>query len=462
MRKHQLTVYNRQQPIKLKAERVVFYLQGEIIEAVNRKNEEFYLFFYKNRFLTAAKTTKLRRACFIEKAFKSGIVFDGSHPIVSKLLSSNAPCHIIGFDILLKKLNSHYSPHEKSFILTFFESFISKKKLLQEMISIFYDFRRNGQLFHAYQITQIIKEFAPDHNLVKQLTNDVAYQKYAIMYEEKSEELFTKDLLYAEKLYYYEKENLHYFHNYIQLVENQSRWISAIALWIWQVSNQPTKQNYQSLIERLNEQFDDVENIYILEKVSKQIPKFIPIQQDLFQLYVEINDMDKLFRLMKQKEFQLNDKQVQLIGDRLAKTNWEKNSSPLDMETMDALLKPISKEFPDKAEPILTNFVISLLKTKELNEVKNWLKQSQGSYDNFSIYKKVKQMVQLENELDEMQTLGELYFDLKLYDRAIECFSWEMEMKPQDPKPVQWLSKTYREMGMPEESEAYRKHSNTL
>jgi uncharacterized protein HemY len=55
-----------------------------------------------------------------------------------------------------------------------------------------------------------------------------------------------------------------------------------------------------------------------------------------------------------------------------------------------------------------------------------------------------------------MQTLGELYVEFGQYEKAIECFSWEMELKPTNTKPLQWLSKIYREMGMNHEADAFR------
>ncbi|WP_193750887.1 hypothetical protein [Bacillus coahuilensis] len=42
-----------------------------------------------------------------------------------------------------------------------------------------------------------------------------------------------------------------------------------------------------------------------------------------------------------------------------------------------------------------------------------------------------------------------------MHKEAIECFEWEMEMHPQDPLPVKWLTKLYSEMGKKEEAKNY-------
>ena len=65
-------------------------------------------------------------------------------------------------------------------------------------------------------------------------------------------------------------------------------------------------------------------------------------------------------------------------------------------------------------------------------------------------------MVKLNESLDDMQTLGEIYFELQQFEKAIECFSWEMELNPTKTKPLKWLAKAYHEMGQKQESEVYQ------
>ena len=55
-----------------------------------------------------------------------------------------------------------------------------------------------------------------------------------------------------------------------------------------------------------------------------------------------------------------------------------------------------------------------------------------------------------------MMELGQYYAEFKRYDDAIECFSWEMELHPDDSLPVYQLSKMYQHKGMIEEAKAYQ------
>jgi len=112
--------------------------------------------------------------------------------------------------------------------------------------------------------------------------------------------------------------------------------------------------------------------------------------------------------------------------------------------------------FPEKAEMLLENTVIALLKTHEINFINEWLQPFKDNFKSLPIFKKTDTIQQLSNDLDQMQTLGELYYEFSQFEKAIECFSWEMELKPTDPKPIQWIAKLYRERGMIYEADTYR------
>lgn len=450
----QFILYDHQKPIKLKAERVSLYLQGEIIEAFSESNEVYYLFFYKYHFLTAAKATSLRRQSYIEYAFKKGFVFKNPHPFINVLLSSNHPCQIINIKQLLKKLEMVYTPQEEAFILTFFESFVPKKQLFNEIKSKFYEYRRNGQMFLGYRIIRILMDFAPKHSLIKPLANDMSFNKYAVLYNKKSEELFAKDLIFAEKTLYSQKENDQCFQKLVTHLEKESRWIDLIALFIYKLTLTPSVNDYSHLINLLEQHLNENEAVYILEKLSCQLPAFLPLQQDLFNKYVKAHKIEEVFNMLNNYDFKLSNSQVHTFGNMLEHLDSEGHS--LQPQMLNTLLKPVINLFPEKEEKLLNLFVISLLKTHELAYIKELLKPFKENHENHQLFDKIDTMQKLSDTLDQMQTLGELYYEFRQMDKAIECFSWEMELKPTDPKPLQWLSKIYREIGMNHESDAYR------
>ena len=66
-------------------------------------------------------------------------------------------------------------------------------------------------------------------------------------------------------------------------------------------------------------------------------------------------------------------------------------------------------------------------------------------------------MVELLEDPDRMMELGDYYAEFKQFDKAIDCFFWEMELQPQNPSPVWKISKMYQSKGMVKEAAAYQK-----
>ncbi|SEN64570.1 hypothetical protein SAMN05192533_11690 [Mesobacillus persicus] len=454
MKQDEFLLYDYHKSIQLHAERATFYLQGEIIEAFTNGQEVYYLLFFKQQFLTAFKAKSLRRRSFIEKAFKQGMVFEAPHPFIEILLDSNPPLKSISFNQLNKKLQMTYTLQEKAFILTFLESFIQKKQLFDEISSIFYDYRRNGQLSMGYQIVQILKGFAPNHRLVKQLTSNMEYIKYANMYNQTPEKLVAKDPVFAEKYLYSQKDSEQHFQQLSSQYEKESRWLDLMALFIYKLLKTPTTDDYRSLLHLLEKHLNEKDRVVVLEKISTQIPDFLLLQKYLFDHYVSSYNMGEIFKITKRQEFHLSENQAQTFGDLL--NDYDLRPHSLQPEMLKSLMSTVIKFFPEKAERLLHKSVTTLLQAHELPYIKEWLSSFKEVQPQLSLFEKLDTMYEISEDLDQMQTLGELYVEFEQFDKAIECFSWEMELKPTEVKPVQCLMNIYRELGMDQEADAYR------
>ncbi|MBM7572815.1 hypothetical protein [Aquibacillus albus] len=454
MGRTQFLLYNQQKPMKLKAEKVALYRRSQIIEAYSDKNQVYYLFFYKNQLLTATKATKLRRQSFIEHAFKKGMLFKAPHPFIQELLSSNAPCHITRFEPLLTKLKKFYTPQEQAFILTFFDSFISKKQLFNEIKSVYYDYRREGKMFLSYQIIRILKDFAPNNSMVKQLSNDLAFKKISDLYDEEPDKLLVKDQLFAEKILFNDKDNDASFEQLVEIYEKDSSWLDLIALYIDKLLKKPTSNYYKKLKELLELHFDEQNQMYLLESLSHQLSSSSPLKVELFNKYVKTHHLKKIASMISDDGYQLSELQTRDLGEKLEHLDVE--SASHDPEAFLAVLKPVIDLYPDKADMLLKKCFISLLKDHEVTYIQKLLHPFRENHENLQVLKKIDKMQIIEEDLDQMQRLGELYYEFEDLDKAIECFSWEMELKPTNPKPLQWLSKVYRDKGMKDESNAYQ------
>ncbi|QKY68337.1 hypothetical protein [Lentibacillus sp. CBA3610] len=455
MNSDQFHIYGSgQKPIKLRAGRIALYLGAGIIEAWNKKNEAYYLFFYKHDFLTAAKAKKLRRHSFIESAFKQGLVFSAPHPFIDELLSANRQCRITQFDPLLKKLDKQYTPHEKAFILTFFESFISKKRLFNEIKSIFYVYRRNGQNFLGYKIVRILMDFAPDNSLVRQLASDWNFRQYADWYRDQSENVMAKDFIFAEKVLYFEKDKDNCFWQLLTLLHEQSRWMDRMALYGDRLIESPSDDRYDSLFKLLNRYFNNEQIMRYLESIYRQLPRYAPLKQDLLQKYIEMNNMEDVLNMYSDSDISLTIQDTESMAEMLEHLDPESRSfSPEQLHT---LIEVVIDVNPKTAESLIHQYTAALLNTHEPSFIKELLTPFIESRAVHPVYLKIDALVKFNDDLDQMQLLGELYYEFRQFNQAIECFSWETELKPEDPKPIKWLSKTYQELGMKQESEAYR------
>ncbi|GAB4073835.1 hypothetical protein GCM10028778_13380 [Barrientosiimonas marina] len=455
----QFQIYtNSQKALKLRADRITLYQGAQIIEACSSNQSVYYLFFYKHHYLTAVKAKKLRRYSFIASAFKYGMVSSAPHPFIDTLLSENAPCRITGFDPLLQKLDKHYTPQEKAFILTFFESFISKKRLFNEILSVFYGYRRKGQMFLGYRIIRILMDFAPDHSLVRELSNDRQFRKYADLYSAKADKLLSDDLIFAEKVFYAERN--HYFSRLINLLDTQSRWMDMTDLYREALIGTASDEHYQALKAMLDTYLTTEQRTYILEDLYRFLPHYPPLKQDLLTAFIEAADIVNILHLYNDPDLTLNKQQAQAISDLLEKL--DVNTASLTPTSLRTLFELTLQLNPKAAQQLIHDDVSMLLNTHGPCDVKELLEPFYDRPAVHPIYQKIDYLLIHQDDLDHMQVLGELYYEFGQSEQAIDCFSWETELKPDDPKPPKWLAKVYRALDMTQESEAYEQLSVNL
>ncbi|WP_102028814.1 hypothetical protein [Salirhabdus sp. Marseille-P4669] len=455
MQNHTFEVQHHQKTIQLKATKLFIYHQAEIIEAKSKKREVYYLIFYKYQFINAVKATKIRLNSFLARALQTDMAYTPSHPFCEKLLSSHKPYNMMPYQALLTKLKKHYTPQEMAYILTFFESFYPKKQLYQEIKSIFYEYRRNGQLFLGYRILRVLMGFAPGSKFVKDVANDLTFQKYEALYRDMSDELYKKDLLFTEVWLNQHLNHDKSFQQLLHLLKNEERWIDVLGLYAHKLMQNPSEFFYLPLINLLQEHFNEKERLLFLEQLSSKTPTFLPLLQDLFDLYVKMEYMDQVLTLLSTGSFKLHKEQMEKLSEMLE--TQKMNTDVLEPKKLQIVIKHILHKFPEKAEGLLHKYVKELLEIKEPAYIKEWLTPFLELCSDQTIFEQIEVMEKESRELENMQALGELYYEFQQFDKALECFSWEMELNPSDPKPLQWLSKVYADMGNTDEADAYRK-----
>ncbi|TRM11663.1 hypothetical protein FH966_08190 [Lentibacillus cibarius] len=457
----QTILYNRRKkPIAMEPSRIALYRQCEVVEAISENNDMYYLFFYHYRFLTAAKASKLKRGSFIASTFQHGMVFDAPHPFIEYLITSNQPLHIKGFDTLIKDLDKRYSSLEKAFILTFFESFLSKKRLFEEIKSTFYAYRRKGQNFYGYQIIRILMDFAPGHSFVRQMSGDSIFRQYQDSYSRCDEAILSADPIFFEKIAFANMDSHTWFQKLITHLDQSSRWLDLLAIYCFRLINHPSIHVYEPFKEIAVSHLNAHQVMQLQEQLHQQSPPFAPLERDLLVQYAEVNHVKQVLMMLESLDIELYDEQKDTIRGLLLQLDPQSHS--LSPELFPALTRAVTVFCPEQAHELLHTYIAALLADYEPGYIKSILEPFSEHRAIHPLYLKMDRMSQFSNDLEHMQALGELYEEFGRSHEAIACFSWEMELKPHDPEPVKRLSKIYKDAGNVQEAEAYRQLLKTM
>ncbi|RYG72019.1 hypothetical protein EU245_11990 [Lentibacillus lipolyticus] len=461
MSNNQFILYNRRKkPIVFEPSRVALYRQCEVVEAVSENNDMYYLFFYNYRFLTAAKATKLKRRSFIASALQHGMVFEAPHPFIECLFSSNQALQMKGFDTLIKELDKRYSLLEKAFILTFFESFISKKRLFEAIKAIFYIYRRSGQNFNGYQIIRILMDFAPGHSFVRQMAADKSFRQYKDQYDQHDEAVLSADPVFFEKVAYANSDDNTYLQQLITHLEQSSRWIDVLALYSIHFVKNPATHTYDSLISIAASHLTAHQVTQLQEKLYQHSPHFAPLERALLTSYAKGNQVVHVLTMLDGLASELHDEQYTAIREMFFRLDLQQHTLPPAL--LPALIRSVTLFDQKQADELLHTFISALLVEYEPGYMKTVLQPFMDNQSIHPVYLKLDRMDRFSNDLEQMQALGELYDEFNQPSKAIECFSWEMELKPDDPAPLKGLSKIYRQLGHEQEAKAYRTLLQTI
>lgn len=460
MKHSTITVVDGKHPITLQVKRMVIYLQSKIIEAYNEHGEVYYCFFYKNDFLNVKKCTKLRLHSHMQKAFQNGQLYEAPHPLIDLILPTNRTLKSITFKQLFSKLETKYPPVEIARIATFFESFIPQKALLKLIQTKYYEYVRDGKMLKSYQVIRVLLNFAPKDKWVKEFANKLEYYQYATLYKQLDSRLFTKDMIFAESEWFTnmkEEENLRQLLTYY---EKENLKADIISTHIHAFLMEPTNEQFHTLLKSLHEIFSEQEIVMILDDINQKHSNFSPIHHFLLNFYMENNELESAIQLISSYPITFTHSQLKKLAIVMESIHLEETAvSPHDWHH---ILIPIYDSNHQQLDKILHRYVGILLESYDLPFVTEWLEPFQQLNLHLPIIAKVKKMGMLRNDPDQQSLLGEMYYQFHLTERAIECFSWEMELKENDPRPVQWLAKIYREAGQMHEYKAYQQHYMNL
>ncbi|WLR51191.1 hypothetical protein LC040_18835 [Bacillus tianshenii] len=446
--------------VHLTATRLAIYNQCKIIEATNDKNESYYLFFYKDTFLTGKKTDAIKIRSTVSKAFKTGIVFSTPHPFIDRLLSQHRMFKFSTFNQLHSRLKKDYSPQEIAFIFTFFDTYIKKAKIAKLIQTNFYHHRRDGQLLRAYQVLNLYRWAFPKSKWGTEVGTNLQYKKYAETYSHGINTLFKKDPLFAEIDAFRHREQPKPFESLISLYKNENRLIDLLALHIDRLMNSATSETFSTVMRLLHEHTNTDEQTEILQAIYDQQSHIPELQKSLFDHYLFLNKNEAAINLLIQSQISITPSQEKRLRKLFLKN--EIDISTIEIERCNHLIIQLFKDNPDALEEMVRACVEYLFKTKTIHEIEQWLLPFQEAEIHLSLQQKIANMVKIHEDPEQQSMLGELYCEFQQFNKAIECYKWEMELKPTDPTPVKSLTNLYQSIGESEEAKAYQQILMTM
>ncbi|MGP4077651.1 hypothetical protein [Halobacillus sp. K22] len=449
-----VTVKENKQEAQWQVQSMAIFNQCKIIEVTNDQDETSYLFFHKNQYLNYASAKKLTKRSYVNKAFQKGITFTPPHPLIDFVLSSQPQFSKRSFNGLFKKLQNHYSLQETALIATYFESFINKEKLSNFIETLFYKERRDGKLLSCYRILQILKDFSPHHRLVEAFSGDLDFNQYDERYKNNDETILSHDPIYTEKKLYSSKHHEQSFQKLSNLYDKQGRVNDLLAISIQQAVHTQDPKDYEALHSLIDSRFEEFDRLHLLDDLYKRGLAIEPLEQDLLHAYIANEKFKDILKLIHQSGLTLTQHQsTQLV--QMFKGN-ESAAEDMTPEELQMLLKHLLESGDPQTAEILTQAISSLMDEHEVSYIKKWAEPLKNYPQAVPILKKVDLMNEIVEDPNQQMKLGELYHEFHQPKKAIECMSFDMELREEDHRPVQWLAKLYHEVGMNEEHNAYK------
>jgi hypothetical protein len=452
----EILIKDKKTSIKGYVTRVAVFAGSKVIHVKTTGTDDFYLLYFNHTFVFGDYLKEVKDSSFIGKVFCKGLVIDASHPLISAFIP-NQTVNIPNRNKVFSQLLSHFTPQETAYIVTCLDSFFDKEQLIKFIEQIYFEFRRNGKFLKAFQVLQISKEFIPHFN--ERLTSR-EFHSYDNFYQTSDlRSIFHKDPLYAELFCYKNRTNQENFTHLIEILKTKENYAELILLWL------EGKKNYQP--------------VDTIEQITPFALKFITMKEWIVVLgHEKINSFHELPNAKKIIEDMLDNGEYEkaalslfhfmndlpptyhLILQRLWK-NLKVDFLVTNLEYFISIFQKQENEEYQSEEQIYL-LIVRMLKGFDLKTVYEKLEPLRMAQHQSIFLRKLTKMVRLLEDPDHMMELGDDFAEFKQYDHAIDCYSWEMELKPMDPNPVWKISKMYQHLGMVKEASEYQRFYSQL
>ncbi|OIK16837.1 hypothetical protein BIV60_02135 [Bacillus sp. MUM 116] len=457
----EISIKDKKKLIKGNILRAALFARSKVVEVMTENNDRYYLIYYKNALIYGEQLTQTTEGTFIEKAFQNGIALKAPNPMLSTFIPS-LNVTIPNKNKLFSQLQLHYSLQEVAYIATTLDSFFEKNQLIPMIDKIYYHLRRSGKFMKSFQIIQILSEFSPDLKSAKDRSESHEYFSYHDFYKTSSlPAILKKDPLYVE-LYCFKNRLNPDKHKFLEeILTQQDCTVEVILLWLERVVKLQVMESVEKYTALALQCFIMEEWMLILSEVNMNPFQILPEAKSLIEKMITKGNNEKAALYL----FPFLD-DLPHSYELILSSIWEYSDPKFVFIHLDNFLVLLQK-FPEHnktthLEQKMFQLVILLLKEHDLQTVRDILLPVNKAFSQLNVFEKINKMAGLEEDPDRMMELGDYYAEFHQYDKAIDCFFWEMELQPQNPVPVQKISKMYQKKGMVKEAAAYQKISDQL
>ncbi|MGZ4159707.1 MAG: tetratricopeptide repeat protein [Neobacillus sp.] len=452
----EITIKDKKKILKGTVTRAAIFARSKVVDVRTEENDRFFLVYYKNSFIYGDKLGHVEEGSFINKAFHEGVVVESPHPILTALIP-NKSVTIPNKNKLLSLLQMQYSLKEMAYIATTLDTFFEKEHLINIIDKVYFHYRRSGNFIKSFQVIQILSEFAPTFKSANERLNSKEFNTYHDFYNSSSlPSIQKKDPLFIELHCFQNRSNPDKRIFLEEILEKQDCIDNLLLLWLEKVEKHQKAESIEKFTGIALRLVTMEEWILILIQVKINPYRVLSEPKAIIEKLIQKGRYETAALYLLNFIHDLPPAYDAILNILWGNLNAGFVVSHLD-DFIFMLKQLVHKDNSKQSEQKIFQLAVLLLEVHSLKTVLEKLSPIQKLLPHSVVIPKMTKMLGLLEDPDRMMELGDYYAEFKQFDKAIDCFYWEMELKPQDPSPVQKISKMYQHKGMVKEAAAYIK-----
>lgn len=444
----ELTIQNGKKTTSLSINQLCLYQQSKIIEAISSNGDIYYLFFHKDTYIDSGKAQEIQLDSHLHHAFSRGVCLPADHPFINELIV-NKTFPVIRLNQLDKKLSQQYAPTEAGLILSYFDQFLPEETTFKRLQHVYYDLRRNGKMLKAYKTLHILANHRENNIFCRDMLAHLDFQRFEEKFQNLSELKEIDRTTYEFTCF----NTPAHIDQLLEIYQEENRVLDEWIIRIDQLKHQFNANHWQVINKALTK-YSKEDQIACLTNMINTNPDLLK-EHEVMDRLLTIAKPDTFVQLIMEHAIQLDQIDQTVLLNQLNNATPDLLAKYFNHEN-DQLLQLTKTSSIQETEAIITPFVTAFLATKSITDLISWLKPFHLHHKQFSFDHKLQDIKRLEDDPEQQYKLGELYLSFDQYDRAIDCFKWEVELNPSNLSAIQTLIQLLKKTHNATEANAYQ------